>query len=110
MEVARSVYSYSPAEEIRIIPSIASPLAISVEGIDAIMFLFQDSFLDAVRVRADTALRNVEGLRVLMYGDFCLCTSGAEDGFWIELGYYDDQGRHIPNGLVELSAWGRLCP
>jgi hypothetical protein len=79
---------------------------VEVRSISVVLFSSVDQFVGAVRVPADSVLRNAMSVWEVVKEDLSLTTEDLQHGLCLEENFYTTSGDYVRGGLYELTAWG----
>ncbi|MCY2965979.1 MAG: hypothetical protein NT069_20500 [Planctomycetota bacterium] len=81
-------------------------VCVDVRTTAVILFSSVDRFVGAVRVPADTVLRNAIAVWDIVNEDLCVTTDDLQHGLCLEENFYYPAGEYVSGGLYELTVWG----
>lgn len=81
-------------------------VCIDVRTMPVVLFSSIDDLVGAIRVPADSILRNPMAVWKVVEGDLSLATEDLQHGLCLEETFYTISGEYIPEGIFEIAAWG----
>ncbi|NNM88461.1 MAG: hypothetical protein HKL95_08070 [Phycisphaerae bacterium] len=97
---------YWKAEEKDRFCATLANLASSATNWHVILFTANDQYFGAVRLPAYCALRHPMQIWQVVNEDLAFAFEDLSSGVCLELSHYDADGRHVPEGIFELTTWG----
>jgi hypothetical protein len=106
----RGFRGYWPLSESGAVASVLEDIARQTSVRHGIVFSDKDVYLGAVRLPVTAILNHAWSVWRVVGEDLTFASADLSDGLCVEINYYADRGQYVPEGVYELSAWGRLMP
>ena len=75
---------------------------------EVVLFHSMDKYIGAYLINAETIIKNLEAIWVVTEEDLSFAIPDLANGFCLERNFYGPNGDYFPDGLLELTCWGKF--
>ena len=80
-----------------------------VDNFEVALFHSMDQFVGALLTQVNIILNNLEPIWGVVEEDLCLATLDLTSGICLEQNFYGPNANYFPDGLLELTCWGKFA-